>query len=233
MAELKGKLIVIEGADGCGKQTQTEKLWQRLLAEGKKAHRVTFPDYASNSSALVKMYLNGDFGSDPAAVNPYAAASFYAADRFASFNMVWGKWYQAGEIIIADRYATSNMAHQAVKIPQEAEQAKFLEWLWDLEFVKFALPVPDLVVFLDVPPQYSLNLIKERNAQQRAPAAAKDIHEKNTVYLKNVYQTYLLAQKKYGWEKIDCVFADSMRSVEDIHTDIYEKVVCSQRCLKK
>jgi dTMP kinase len=224
MTELKGKLIVIEGADGSGKQTQTEMLEQRLLTEGEKTRRVTFPNYESNSSALIKMYLNGDFGSDPAQVNPYAAASFYAADRFASFQLTWGQWYQAGEVIIADRYATSNMAHQAVKIPDQAEQAKFLEWLWDLEFIKFALPVPDLVIFLDVPPLYSLELIAARNAQNMAASAAKDIHEKNAAYLSSVYQSYLLAQKKYGWEKIDCVCQNGMRSIEDIHAEIYRLV---------
>jgi dTMP kinase len=224
MTEQKGKLIVIEGADGSGKQTQTEKLWQRLQDEGKKVRRVTFPDYKSNSSALIKMYLNGDFDSDPVKVNPYAAASFYAVDRFASFHLTWGEWYQKGEVIIADRYVTSNMAHQAVKIADEAEQAEFLEWLWDLEFRKFALPVPDLVVFLDVPPQYSLGLIRGRNVQKTALPIATDIHEKNVSYLKNVYQSYLVAQKKYGWEKIDCVCQNEMRCVTDIHAELYEKV---------
>ncbi len=224
MNQLKGKLIVIEGADGSGKQTQTEKLWQRLRAEGKTVRLITFPDYESNSSALIKMYLKGDFGSDPLQVNPYAAASFYAADRFASFNRTWGEWYRAGEVIIADRYVTSNMAHQAVKISDQAEQTKFLEWLWDLEFVKFALPVPDTVIFLDVPPQYSLELIRSRNAANMTAPAAKDIHEKNAHYLKSVYQSYLLAQKKYGWQKINCVRQNEMRSVADIHADIYECV---------
>jgi dTMP kinase len=218
--KIKGKLIVIEGPDGCGKQTQAEKLFDRFKLEGHNVRKVTFPDYESHSSALVKMYLKGDFGGEPSEVNPYAAATFYAVDRFASFSVSWGKWYQEGDIIIADRYATSNMAHQAVKISDASEQEKFLEWLWDLEFVKFSLPVPDIVIFLDLPPKHSLELISQRNAKTSG-TTSKDIHEKNAGYLKAAYQSYQLASQKYGWTKINCAFEGGIRSIDDIHNEIY------------
>lgn len=220
---MPGKLIVIEGSDGCGKQTQAGKLFDRLQAEGRRVRQITFPDYASDSSALVKMYLKGDFGSDPAQVNPYAAAAFYAVDRWASFTTSWGKWRQEGGIIVADRYVTSNMAHQAVKITDASERENFLEWLWDLEFVKFSLPVPDIVVFLDVPPRYSLELISQREGKN--PLAAKDIHEKNAAYLTAVYQSYLLASQKYGWKKINCAGQNGIRPLEDIHAEVYRAVI--------
>jgi dTMP kinase len=219
---MSGKLIVIEGPDGSGKQTQAEKLFDRLKNEGYKVRKITFPDYESNSSALVKMYLNGEFGSDPAQINPYAAATFYAVDRFASFCVAasWGEWYKEGSIIIADRYTTSNMAHQAVKIADESEREKFLEWLSDLEFVKFALPIPDIVIFLDVPPEYSQKLISQRNLKT-SDITSQDIHEKNAGYLARTHESYLLASEKYGWVKINSAAKEGIRPVDDIHEEIY------------
>lgn len=224
--KLPGRLIVVEGSDGCGKQTQVDKLFDRLKQAGENVEKVTFPDYASNSSALVKMYLKGEFGGDAAKVNPYAAATFYAVDRWASFTSSWGEIYQEGAIIVADRYVMSNMAHQAVKISDASEQEGFLEWLWDLEFVKFSLPIPDIIFFLDMPPQYSLELISRRKTKNPSDVAAKDIHEKNSAYLSAVYQSYLLASKKYGWERINCVDRSGIRPVEDIHNEIYKS--CSK-----
>ena len=152
---MNGKLIIIEAGDGSGKATQTEKLYSRLVGEGINVRKVTFPDYESNSSALIKMYLNGEFGSSPDSVNPYAASSFYAVDRYASYKQNWEDFYKQGGIIIADRYTPSHMVHQAVKILGQSEKEAFLDWLWDLEFEKFGLPIPDVVIFLDMPPMYS------------------------------------------------------------------------------
>ena len=120
--------------------------------------KITFPDYESDSSALVKMYLNGDFGKNPGDVNPYVASTFYAVDRFASYKTKWGKNYESGEIILADRYTTSNMVHQAAKIQDLAEKDAFLDWLWDFEFNMYKLPVPDCVFFLDMSPDYRIIL---------------------------------------------------------------------------
>ena len=117
-----GKLIVIEGLDGSGKATQTKMLCDRLEKEGKKFLKVSFPDYRSDSSALVRMYLSGRFGEHPDDVNAYAASSFYAVDRYASFKENWGKRYNDGRLIIADRYATSNGIHQCSKLPEDRWQ---------------------------------------------------------------------------------------------------------------
>lgn len=143
----KGKLIIIEAGDGSGKATQTQKLYEHLQADGYKVHKVEFPDYEADSSMLVRMYLNGDFGQHVDDVNAFAASTFFAVDRYASYRMKWKKYYEAGDIILADRYTTSNMVHQAVKITDSAERDAFLDWLWDYEFNKLALPVPDKVVF--------------------------------------------------------------------------------------
>ena len=159
---MKGKLIIIDGSDGSGKATQSLKLFQRLQEEGYKVKKVEFPDYNSDSSALIKMYLNGSFGSDPNDVNPYVASSFYAVDRYASYVTKWKQFYEEGGIILSDRYTTSNMVHQAAKIEDQVEKDKYLNWLWDYEFNLFGLPIPDAVVFLDVPAEYSRKLMEER-----------------------------------------------------------------------
>ena len=216
---MTGKLIIIEAGDGCGKATQTEKLVSRLVADGKNAKKIEFPDYQSPSSALIKMYLQGDFGQNPRDVNPYAASSFYAVDRYASFKKNWEKFYQQGGIVVCDRYTTSNMVHQAVKIAASNERDAYLNWLWDLEFVKFGLPVPDAVIFLDMPPEYSLRLIQERAGQS---GSAADIHEGNIAYLADCYAGYREVAAKYHWHQVPCVADGQLRSIERIHADIYK-----------
>ena len=184
-----GKLFVIEGSDGSGKATQTQKLFDRLQSEGENTRKVEFPNYQSDSSALIKMYLNGDFGSDPGNVNPYPASTFYAVDRYASFQTYWGDFYENGGIVIADRYTTSNMVHQAAKIIDEADWYKYLDWLYDLEFVKFQLPVPDCVIFLDMPPECARRLIAGR--PNKSGEYTKDIHERNRFFLECSYRNSL------------------------------------------
>lgn len=219
---MNGKLIIIEAGDGSGKATQTEKLYQRLVEEKRKVRKVSFPDYQSNSSALIKMYLNGDFGNSPDAVNPYAASSFYAVDRYASYKRDWGDFYKQGGIIIADRYTTSNMVHQAVKIIAQEEKNAFLDWLWDLEFVKFGLPIPDGVIFLDMPPLYSKMLREERakTLGQQIP----DIHERDEQYLENCYINYCAIADKYHWRKIPCIHHKRLKTVDEIHEEVYQSV---------
>ena len=158
----KGKLIIIEAGDGSGKATQTKRLYDHLVADGRRVHRVEFPDYASDSSALVRMYLAGKFGGHADDVNAYAASTFFAVDRYASYRTKWKAWYDAGDIILADRYTTSNMVHQAVKIEDEAQRDAFLAWLQDLEFAKIGLPVPDAVIFLDMDSAVAQRLIDAR-----------------------------------------------------------------------
>lgn len=217
----EGKLIIIEAGDGCGKATQTARLYERLTAEGYPVKKVEFPDYASPSSALIKMYLGGQFGTQPDAVNAYAASAFFAVDRFASYKTSWGEWYRQGGIILADRYTTSNMVHQAVKITDESAKDSFLDWLWDLEFVKFGLPVPDQVLFLDVPPDLSSRLLTERSVKA---GGEPDIHERDMDYLARCYHSYRLLAARYGWQSIDCVSSEGLKSVDQIHQSIYHSV---------
>ncbi|WP_312519811.1 thymidylate kinase [Anaerospora sp.] len=217
----EGKLIIIEAGDGCGKATQTARLYERLTAEGYPVKKVEFPDYASPSSALIKMYLGGEFGTQPDAVNAYAASAFFAVDRFASYKTSWGEWYRQGGIILADRYTTSNMVHQAVKIADESAKDSFLDWLWDLEFVKFGLPVPNQVLFLDVPPDLSSRLLAERSVKA---GDEPDIHERDMDYLARCYHSYRLLAARYGWQSIDCVGSDGLKSVDQIHQAIYHSV---------
>lgn len=160
-----GTLIVLEGIDGSGKATQSALLEKKLKEAGKDVMHISFPDYASDSSALVKMYLKGDFGADPGDVNPYAASLFYAVDRFASYRMKWKDFYEKGGIIIADRYTTSNMVHQMTKYDDEEERTQFLSWLEKTEYGELELPRPDLVILLDIPLRMSEALVKARAAE--------------------------------------------------------------------
>lgn len=220
---MKGKLIIIEGGDGSGKATQTEKLFQRLLLEKFKVKKIEFPNYASKSSALVKMYLNGEFGTDPATISPYIASSFYAVDRYASFKKDWEAFYQEGGIILCDRYTTSNMVHQAAKIDDELEKNKFIEWLYDYEYNIFGLPVPDYVVFLDMPPELSFELISKRAS--KALDVSRDIHEANEQYLKKSYNNANQIASIYNWHKVMCISNSSLKTVEEIHEEVYKLVI--------
>ncbi len=215
----KGRLIVIEAGDGSGKATQTKALYEHLLSDGQNVQRISFPDYQSDSSALVRMYLAGKLGSHPGDVNAFAASTFYAVDRFASYKMNWQKAYNAGNWILADRYTTSNMVHQAVKLDDPEKRESFLDWLWDLEFVKFELPVPDLVIFLDMDPDVSDKLIAVRSKGKE-----KDIHERDSSYLHRCHSVYLELAEKYNWCSIKCSENGEPRSIEAIHKDVYNAV---------
>lgn len=219
----KGKLIIIEsGSDASGKATQSKKLYERLINEGYNCMKITFPDYDSESSALVKMYLRGDFGTNPNDVSPYVASTFYAADRYASFKTKWEKFYNEDGIIISDRYTTSNMVHQAAKMDEE-EKEKFLNWLCDLEFNLYGIPKPDQVIFLDVDPIVSQELMRNR-LNKITGEEEKDIHESNEEYLIKSYNNSLKIADKYSWNKVKCTEEKSLRTIDDIHEEIYKKV---------
>lgn len=213
---MHGKLLIIEAGDGCGKATQTKALAERLRGEGRRVRRVEFPDYQSDSSALIKMYLNGDFGKHPDDVNAYAASAFYAVDRYASYRAKWKGWYESGGIVVADRYTTSNMAHQAVKIEDSGARAAYLAWLRDFEYVKLGLPEPDRVLFLEMPPKLSARLIAERGT--------KDIHELDLPYLEKCHRAYCDLAQACGWTTIRCADGGALKSPEQIHEDIYRAV---------
>lgn len=215
-----GKLIVIEGTDGSGKSTQFRLLAERLTAEGKEFRRLVFPRYAEESSALIRMYLGGAFGTNPTDVNAYAASAFYAVDRYASFKQDWGQWYLDGGLILSDRYTTSNAVHQASKEPEERRGA-YLQWLYEFEYDKLALPRPDLVIYLDVPTAFTEKLMRHREQNTGTHA---DIHEQDMAYLATCRQTGRAAAEFYGWTVIDCVKDGAMRTIEDIHREIYQHV---------
>lgn len=219
---MQGKLIIIEAGDASGKATQTEKLFRRLSAEHYQVKQVTYPNYDSDSSALIKMYLKGEFGSDPNQVNPYAASSFYAVDRFASYKKEWEQFYLKGGIIIADRYTTSNMVHQAAKISDAGAREEYLSWLWDFEFRKLQLPVPDCVIFLDMPPEFAGKLIAQR--ANKLGAGEKDIHENNHRYLVDSYVNACAMAGKYQWHRVSCVREGCLLTIDEIHEKIYNIV---------
>lgn len=215
-----GILIAIEGTDASGKQTQSELLHKRLAERGVKTRLVSFPAYESESSALVRMYLSGAFGSDPSDVNAYAASAFYAVDRFASYRTDWEKDYRSGTVIIADRYVPSNMIHQAAKLDDDAEKRRFLNWLVELEYGHFGLPVPGETIFLDMPSETAAKLMAERD-NKITGSEAKDIHERNFEYLRRSRENALEIARDRRWRIVRCTNErHGLRSIEDIHSEI-------------
>lgn len=218
-----GKLFVIDGTDGSGKQTQFEKLSKRLEEEKVNFKVVSFPNYDSESSSLVKMYLRGDFGTDAQKISPYIASTFYAADRYATFQTGYKKFYEEGGIILADRYTTANMVHQAGKIKNKEEREKFLDWLWDFEFNLYGLPIPTKAFFLNMPTEYALKLMEKRE-NKFTHEAKKDIHENNKQHLIDAYNAACDLAQKYDWHEVKCIKDNKIRSVEDIHEEIYQEI---------
>ena len=216
MAEKRCRLIVIDGLDGSGKQTQAGILCQRLGELGYRVRPLSFPDYESDSSALVKMYLGGRLGSSPDDVNAYAASSFYAVDRVASYLNVWRTDYKSYDYIIADRYTTSNIIHQMSKLPAD-QRDSYIDWLFDYEYRRLELPAPDMVMYLDVTPAVSQRLLQER---YRGDDSKKDIHEKAADYLLRCRESAVYACEKLSWRVIRCDDGSAMRTIEDIADEI-------------
>jgi len=215
-----GKLIVIEGTDGSGKSTQFRLLTKRVEQEGHAFQKLVFPQYSEPSSALIRMYLGGEFGSKPSDVNAYAASAFYAVDRYASYKKVWGHWYENGGLVLSDRYTTSNAVHQASKVPDDNREA-FLHWLYAFEYDQLGLPRPDLTIYLDVPTDFTEKMLRSREAATDTHA---DIHEQDMAYLATCRRTGRAAAAYYGWTVIECVRDGKMRTIEDIHEEIYRHV---------
>ena len=217
---MSGKLIVFEGTDGSGKATQSKLLFERLQREGIDCRKLNFPRYGEKSAALVELYLGGAFGTHPSDVNAYAASTFYSVDRYASYKQDWGAFYEAGGLVIADRYTTSNAVHQASKLPPE-ERTVFLNWLFELEYGKLGLPKPDLVLYLDMPTEITEKMMRSREA---ATGTHADIHEQDEAYLKSCREAAREIVKDCGWTVIHCAKGDAPRTVEDIHNEVYKTV---------
>ena len=215
-----GKLIVFEGTDGSGKSTQFRLLTQRLEREGTDFRTIVFPRYSEPSSALIRMYLGGEFGEKPEDVNACAASTFYAVDRYASYRQDWGAYYQGGGLVLSDRYTTSNAVHQGAKVP-DSGRGEFFRWLYDLEFVRLGLPLPDLVVYLDMPTELCVSLMRKRESDTHTHA---DIHEKDLAYLRLCRRTGLEAAACYGWTVVSCARDGKVRPMEEIHEEIYRLV---------
>lgn len=219
-----GKLFVIDGTDGSGKQTQFNLLKEHLTNDGIDYKTVSFPNYDSPSSALVKMYLSGEFGENAQEISPYIASTFYAVDRYATYTKDYKKYYEDGGIILADRYTTANMVHQAGKIKDPEEREKFINWLFDLEFKLYGLPIPDVVFFLNMPPEKVKKLIENRE-NKFTHNSKKDIHERNEKHLQDAYNAACSLVDTYNWNEIKCVKNDTIRTREDIHEEIYKIVL--------
>jgi dTMP kinase len=217
----KGKLIVIDGLDGSGKSTQLELTQKRLEESGYNVKTISFPDYNSESSALVKMYLNGEFSSDPNDINAYAASSFYAVDRYASYMKYWKSFYENGDIILAARYVSSNALHQMSKLTIENWDS-YLDWLYDYEYNKLCLPEADKVIFLDMPVEVSQKLLSSR---YNGDETKKDIHESHIDYLKNCRKSALYASEKLSWEIIKCNDNDIPLPVKEISDKIMNSII--------
>jgi len=214
---MKGRLIVIEGLDGSGKATQAKRLAAALQQRGKRVREISFPNYESPSSALVKMYLSGAFGTQPGDVNAYAASSFYAVDRYAGMKQDWGDFYEDGGILIADRYTTSNAVHQCCKLPRE-QWDQFLDWLFDFEYGLLGLPAPDLVVYLRLGIETSQHLMSER---YHGDEKKKDIHECNMAYLEQAHLAADYCAGRYAWKTVDCAENGSLRTIEEIGAEVW------------
>ena len=217
---MKGKLIVFEGTDGAGKTTQTRLMAQRLTREGAAFRVIDFPRYGNPFAEPARLYLNGALGSRPGDVSACGASVLFAVDRYASYREEWGADYEAGKLILANRYTTSNAVHQASKLP-EGERESFLTWLFDLEYRRLELPEPDLVFYLDLPIELTEQMMRRREAETGAHA---DIHEQDEAYLRRCRESAGKIADRLGWRRIDCSREGAVRTQEDIHAEAWELV---------
>jgi len=217
---MSGKLIVFEGTDGSGKATQARLLGEHLTREGTAFQEIDFPRYGNPFAEPAKRYLAGELGKKPGDVSAYAASTLYAVDRYASYKQDWGAFYEAGGLIIANRYTTSNAVHQASKLTG-AERREFLDWLFDLEYVRLGLPRPDLVLYLDMPVEATEKMMRRRECETGTHA---DIHEQDEAYLRSCQANAREIVKECGWTVIHCARDGEPRTMDDIHKEVCRKV---------
>ena len=211
-----GKIIVIEGLDGSGKATQADLLNNYLRSKGIDTYVLDLPFYNDPSSTLVKMYLSGEMGDKPSDVNAYAASTFYAVDRYASFKKFWEKEYNSEKIIIANRYTTSNASHQMTKL-SENQWDEYLEWLFEFEYKKMGIPEPDCVIYLNMPVEVSQKLLMKR---YKGDGTKKDVHERDVNYLVSCHKAAAYAADKLGWHTIHCAKDSEPLSIDEIFSQV-------------
>ena len=221
----KGKLIVLEGIDGSGKSAQYRRICEKLKRDGIAYDHIVFPRYDNDSSALIRMYLSGQFGSHPNDVNAYTASTFFAVDRYASYKQDWGDKYLTGSFILSDRYTTSNAIHQGSKLP-ENELNDFFSWLSDLEYKKMGLPKPDLVIYLDVTIELSLSRMRRRQIKTHTSA---DIHEQDVHYLERCLYTAEKAADFFNWHRISYLQDGAEREIDEKNEEIYHLILSELR----
>lgn len=216
-----GRLIVIDGLDASGKETQTMLLADMLKKRNLSVRVLSFPMYEKESSVFVKMYLSGKLGAHPEDTGAYAASSFFAADRYISYKLDWKKDIDdPNTVVIANRYTTANAVHQLAKLPKEMWD-EFLSWLWDYEFLKLGIPVPDDIIYLEMSTEITLRLLKSRSD---STGREIDIHEADKDFIENSYEAAMYASERLGWTKVVCYANGEPKSREDIHREIIRKL---------
>ncbi len=211
----KGKIIVLEGLDGCGKSTQLQLLADWLVDSDVNSRLISFPNYNSDSGRIVSGYLSGEIPCD-GEMGAYAASSFYAVDRYISYSTDWSREYNSGAVIVSGRYTTSNAIYQMTKLTEE-QRDDYLNWLWEYEYDKLGLPKPDMVLFLDMPIEVSQKLLTSR---YNGDESKKDIHESNLIFMQQCRESALYTAEKCGWEMIECSDGEAPLSIGEIHQKI-------------
>ena len=219
---MNGKIIVITGTDGSGKETQAKKLYEALKNEGKNVKMQSFPCYESKATGPVKMYLGGELSETANEIDAYQASTLFAVDHFCTMKK-YEKFLEEGGVLLLDRYMESNIIHQASKIEDKAEQEKYISWLLDFEFNALKIPPANHIIFLDMPPKYSIMLARSRSSLKNG--AEKDIHERDNTHLENAYKNGIYFAKKMGWDIVECVENDKILTIEEIHKKILNIVM--------
>lgn len=222
----KGKLIVIDGTDGSGKATQVAKIKERLISEGYSVQSMDFPRYYDNFfGGFIGECLKGDHG-DWAGLDPKIASVIYAADRFESSEQI-RQWLEQGDVVILDRYVSSNQIHQGGKVTDETERKEFMQWLDTMEHEAFGTPRPDAILYLDVSVAITQKLLKQKGNQESKKylEGRGDQHENNLEHLEAARESGLkMIAESNNWIRIGCSREGDIFSIDVIHELIYEKV---------